>query len=163
MADGAASPWATNLATLVIEPVLPFGSWINGPHSLRRYKMNVSKILAAAIAATSIVGGVGLAYAQTTSDTPPTPAYPQASASTDAAQTPPSVPADTKTTVIAPAETQKAAAQDPSMQAATEGTQGTQSGPAPSTAKNGSATTAPAPMTNDSTVPSELRAKADRN
>ena len=32
--------------------------------------MNVSKTLAAAIAATSIVGAVGLAYAQTTSETP---------------------------------------------------------------------------------------------
>lgn len=32
--------------------------------------MNVSKTLAAAVAATSIVGAVGLAYAQTTSETP---------------------------------------------------------------------------------------------
>lgn len=38
--------------------------------------MNVSKTLAAAIAATSIVGAVGLAYAQTTSETPVVPASP---------------------------------------------------------------------------------------
>lgn len=38
--------------------------------------MNVSKILAAAVAATSIVGAVGLSYAQTTSDTPVVPANP---------------------------------------------------------------------------------------
>ncbi|HSI57485.1 MAG TPA: hypothetical protein VLA16_08010 [Ideonella sp.] len=100
--------------------------------------MNVSKTLAAAIAATTIVGAVGLAFAQTTSDTP-------------------------ATAVIAPADTQKAATQDPSMQAPTEGSQGTQSGPGPSMDQSSAGTPAPAPVANDSTMASEPAPKADRN
>lgn len=122
--------------------------------------MNVSKTLAAAIAATTIVGAVGLAYAQTTSDTPASPAYPASSGNASAA---PAAPADPKPAMITPAETQKAAAQDPSMKAPVEGSQGTQSGPTPSTDKSLSVTPTPAPAANDSPMASEPRPKADRN
>jgi len=115
--------------------------------------MNISKNLAAAIAATTIVGAVGFAYAQTTSDTPAAPLNPSTSAA----------PADPSTTVIAPADTQKAAAQDPSMQAPTEGSQGTQSGSAPSADQSSAVTPTPAPATNDGAMASEPLPKADRN
>lgn len=121
--------------------------------------MNVSKTLAAAIAATTIVGAVGFAYAQTTGDAQAAPLDP----STNAAQTPVAAPADASTAVIAPGDTQKAAAQDASTQAPTEGTQGTQSGAAPSVDQSSAVTPTPAPAMNDSTVASELPAKADRN
>ena len=71
--------------------------------------MNVSKSLAAAIAATTIVGAVGLAHAQTTSDTPASPAYPQTSSDASAAPVNPSTnaapavraaPAEPSTAVI---------------------------------------------------------------
>ncbi len=134
--------------------------------------MNVSKTLAAAIAATTIVGAVGLAYAQTTSDTPASPAYATTpsdtsaaplSPSTNTAPAPMAAPADPRTAVIDPADTQKAAAQDPSMQAPTEGSRGTQSGSAPSTDKSSSVMPTPAPVANDSTMASEPMPKADRN
>jgi len=119
--------------------------------------MDVSKTLAAAIAATTIVGAVGLAYAQTT-DTPAAPVDPSTAAASAALT-------DPKPAVIAPAQTQRSAAQDASMQAPVEGSQGTQSGPMPSTDKSSTATPtpAPAPVATDSTMASELPPKADRN
>jgi len=134
--------------------------------------MNVSKPLAAAIAAATVVGAVGLAFAQSSSDTPASPAYPKTSSdaaapplnpSTTDAQAPLVAPADPNAAVIAPAETQKAAAQDPSMQAPVEGSQGTQSGAAPAPDKTLSATPTPAPVTTDSAMVSEPAPKADRN
>ena len=108
--------------------------------------MNVSKTLAAAVTATAIVA-VGFGCAQTPKDTP--------------------------VAVIAPAETQKAAALDPSMQAPVEGSQGTQSGPAPASVTTASVTPTPvtptpvtptpAPPTSDKAMASELPIKVDRN
>jgi hypothetical protein len=164
---------ALRLPLLVIEPVLSLRAVDQlARSSPRRFTMNVSKSLAAAIAATTIVGAVGFAYAQTTSDTPASPAYPQTSSdasaapvnpSTDAAPAVLAAPAEPKTAVIDPAEAQKAAARDPSMQAPTEGSQGTQSGPAPSAANNSSVTSTPAPVAKDSTMVNEPLPKADRN
>jgi hypothetical protein len=96
--------------------------------------MNVSKTLAAAIAATSIVGAVGLAYAQTTSDTPVVPASP------------------TTTT------------QEPSTQGQVDGSQGTQSGTAPVQSDTGSTVTpTQTPAATESERASEPMPKADRN
>jgi len=130
--------------------------------------MNFSKTLVAAIAATTFVGAAGLVYAQTATNAPASPASPTTSSDTLAAPLNPgaqAAPADPRTAVISPADTQKSAAQDPSMQAPTEGSRGTQSGPAPSSDK-GSASTptpAPAPVANDRPVSSEPLPKADRN
>lgn len=112
--------------------------------------MNVSKTFAAAIAATAIVGA-GFGCAQTTNNP-----------STDAAAAPPAAPADARTAVIAPADTQREAAQDSSMQAPIEGSQGTQSGPVPTDTSSSVAPTY-APVSSDSTTASGPVPKADRN
>lgn len=113
--------------------------------------MNISKTLTAAIAATSIVGAVGLAYAQTsTNETPVSP-------STEAASAAP------RTDVISPADAQRGAAQDPSTQPSTEGTQGTQSGSSPSADTGSTAAPTQSPAMTDSTTSSEPQPKADRN
>lgn len=110
--------------------------------------MNVSKNFASAIAAASMVGAVGFAFAQTTSD-PVTPRM-------DSTQTQPITPGNTRTT-----------GQDASMQKPAEGSQGTQSGSTMPTDNNSasrsSSSTASPSGSNDNMAAIERAPRADRN
>lgn len=105
--------------------------------------MNVSKTLAAVIAATSIVGAVGLAYAQTTTETPVVPANP--------------------TTAMEPS-TQAPAEGSQGTQSGATPAPSTGTVVTPSASDSGAAATSTAtPATTDSEVASEPMPKADRN